>query len=95
MLFEWDPNKAKVNFKKHEISFEVAITIFSDPLHLSVPEFKSEGEERWVTIGRAANASTLVVVHTYKDHTDSGEVLRIISARKATTKERNEYEEGI
>jgi uncharacterized DUF497 family protein len=94
MLFEWDANKAKTNLEKHGISFELAATIFSDPLHLSIPE-QTKGEERWVTIGCAADLSTLVVVHTYIDRTDNGEVLRIISARKATKKERNQYEEGI
>lgn len=95
MLFDWDPDKARVNLKKHGVSFELAITIFSDPLHLSIPDSKSSGEERWVSIGRAANATTLVVVHTYKERTPVGEVIRVISARKATKKERIEYEEGI
>lgn len=95
MLFDWDPVKARTNLKKHGVSFELAITIFSDPLHLSIPDGKSVGEERWVTIGRAGNASTLVVVHTYKERSSVGEVIRIISARMATRKERKEYEEGI
>lgn len=95
MLFDWDPAKARTNLKKHGVSFELAITIFSDPLHLSIPESKSRGEERWVSMGRAANASTLVVVHINKEQTSLGEVIRVISARKATKKERREYEEGI
>lgn len=95
MLFEWDPEKSRINLKKHGISFELAITIFSDPLHLSIPDSKYQGEERWVSVGLAANASTLVVVHTYKERTSVGEVIRVISARKATKKERKDYEEGI
>jgi len=94
MLFDWDPDKARANLKKHTILFEVASTVFSDPLHLSVPE-SSSGEQRWVTIGHAANGLTLVVVHTYRFDRARGEVIRIISARKATKNERKQYEEGI
>lgn len=94
MLFEWDANKARTNREKHGVSFELAATIFSDPLHLSIPEH-TKGEGRWVTIGCAADLSTLVVVHTYIEHTDNGEVIRIISARTATKKERKQYEERI
>ncbi|MCB0391976.1 MAG: BrnT family toxin [Bdellovibrionales bacterium] len=94
MVITWDPNKALSNIKKHRVSFEVAATVFNDPYHLSLLDSKSQGEDRWVTIGLAADKKTLVVVHTYID-SDSDEFIRIISARKATKNERKSYEEGI
>lgn len=95
MLFVWDPEKAEQNIKKHRVSFEMAQTIFDDPLHLSILDSKSHGEERWVTIGKSAAIKTLVVVHAYKTPKGGLEIIRIISARKATRKEKKQYEEGI
>jgi uncharacterized DUF497 family protein len=95
MLFEWDRIKAFKNLKKHRVSFEIASTIFNDPLHLSVIDPDVNNEDRWVTIGCSANQETLVVVHTERYQSESGEVIRIISARRATRKEKAEYEEGI
>ncbi len=95
MLFDWDPHKAIKNRKKHGISFEMASTVFGDPLHLSIPDPESREEERWITVGRSADENTLVVVHTDRIRTEDGEVLRIISARRATRREKEEYEEGI
>jgi uncharacterized protein len=95
MLFEWDAKKAQINLKKHGVSFEIATTIFSDPLHLSILDQKMRSEERWITVGRAGDSSTLVVVHTYIDRSNEIESIRIISARRATRKEREQYEEGI
>jgi uncharacterized DUF497 family protein len=94
MVITWDTNKAKSNIKKHGVSFEVAATVFNDPHQLSVLDTKDHSEERWVTIGLAADKKTLVVVHTYFD-SQSDEFIRIISARKATKKEKKNYEEGI
>lgn len=94
MLFTWDPVKAEANIKKHGVSFDLAVTIFSDPLHLSVLDGKEQGEQRWVTIGLAADCHTLVVVHLYRE-LGNNELVRIISARKATRKEKKQYEEGI
>lgn len=94
MVITWDPAKAQSNIKKHGISFEVAATVFNDARQLSFLDSKSQGEERWITLGLAADKKTLVVVHTYIDH-ESGEFIRIISARKATKKEKYSYEEGI
>lgn len=94
MWFVWDPNKAKTNIKKHGISFDLAATVFQDPLHLSVLDGKDRGEERWVTIGLAGDSQTLVVVHLYHE-IGNNEVVRIVSARKATKKEKKQYEEGI
>ena len=94
MVITWDPSKAQSNLDKHGISFEMAATVFNDPHQLSVLDSKARGEERWVTLGLAADRRTLVVVHTYLD-AGADEYIRIISARKATKKERQNYEEGI
>ena len=94
MVISWDHRKAKANIQKHGVSFEVAATVFNDPHHLSVLDSKTHAEERWITIGLAADKKTLVVIHTYFDN-NSNEFIRIISARKATKKERKNYEEGI
>jgi len=95
MLFTWDSEKAEQNIRKHGVSFELAQTVFDDPLQLSVPDAKLHNEERWVTIGRSAGMKTLVVVHTHRMIEDNREITRIISARKATKKEVRQYEEGI
>ena len=94
MLFSWDPDKAEANIKKHGISFEMAQTVFDDPLHLSTLDVKRHGEERWITVGMAVNMSVLIVVHTYYSEKEN-EIIRIISARSATRKEKKQYEEGI
>jgi uncharacterized DUF497 family protein len=94
MLFEWDPEKNASNIKKHRISFEIAITVFDDPLHLSVLDHKTRHEERWMTIGPAVTGAIIVVVHSYKELREL-EIIRIISARHATRKEKKQYEEGI
>ncbi len=92
--FEWDPQKARANVTNHEVSFELAATVFRDPLQVSVyDEDHSESEERWVTLGQAENGKLLVVVHTFEE-TDEGAKVRIISAREATKRERQDYEDG-
>jgi hypothetical protein len=73
----------------------LAQTVFEDPFHLSLIENKKRNEERWVTIGRSAEQSTLLVVHTYQIRGKDTEIIRIISARRATRKETIQYEEGI
>lgn len=95
MLFLWDPAKAGANIKKHGVSFELAQTVFEDPLHLSILDRKNNVEERWITIGKSADDKTLVVVHLYRTDEDDQEMIRIISARKATKREVKQYEEGI
>jgi hypothetical protein len=90
--FEWDPKKADANLSKHGVSFERATEVFSDPLHLSILDSEhSDKEERWITLGKLKNNEFIVVVHTYSEHTGAA-VIRIISARKATKHERNQYE---
>jgi uncharacterized DUF497 family protein len=90
ILFEWDPEKAESNFRKHKVTFEEASSIFGDPLSITIPDpAHSRGEERVVTIGWSDDGRTLVVVHL-----DLDESIRIISARVATRRERRQYEEG-
>ncbi|RPJ53531.1 MAG: BrnT family toxin [Acidobacteria bacterium] len=89
LTFEWDSEKARQNLSKHGVSFEEASTVFDDPLSLTVPDRRhSVQERRFVIIGSSAAARVLVVVHT-----DSGQTVRVISARSATKRERKEYEE--
>lgn len=90
----WDPRKAQVNLQKHGVSFELAECVFSDPFHLSI-EDPFQAELRWRTVGRVAGV-TLIVVHTVplSDDVDGSESGRIISARKATSRERMAYENG-
>jgi uncharacterized DUF497 family protein len=90
--FEWDPQKAEANFRKHGISFEVAVAVFDDPFVVRIPDRIEDGEECWQAIGMAGASLLLVVVHTYRQFADI-EVARIISARKPTRAERKLYEE--
>ncbi|MEJ2745844.1 MAG: BrnT family toxin [bacterium] len=92
--FEWDPEKARANKRKHKVSFESASTVFRDPSALSVfdPEH-SESEERWLTLGISATGTLLIVNHTYAQFDDSTVRIRIISSRKATKRETKQYEE--
>ena len=88
MHFEWDRGKAQLNHGKHGITFREALTVFDDPLSatLNDPDH-STGEQRFVTVGHSSRDRLLVV-----SHTESGETIRIISARLATAAERNRHE---
>jgi hypothetical protein len=87
---EWDPLKAKINRRKHGVTFEEAATVFSDILSITIPDpLHSRTEERFVIMGQSSQHRLLVVVHT--DHDDR---IRIISARTATMQERITYEEN-
>lgn len=89
----WDPVKARRNHGKHGVTFDLAATVLNDPLALSVPdEDHSATEERWLTLGQAANGALLVVVHTYQEAGVDAAVVRIISARRAGKRERRQYE---
>jgi uncharacterized protein len=90
----WDPDKAAVNRRKHGLSFETAVLVFDDPFHASKPDPHPDGE-RWQTIGLVGPVF-LPVVHTWPqgDFDADDAVGRIISARKATARERKVYEEG-
>jgi len=90
LRFEWDAPKAAANRAKHRVSFEEASTVFGDPLgRITDDPRHSEGEERFVLLGQSAKRRLLVVMFT-----ERGEALHLISARKATRRERREYEES-
>ncbi len=88
MAYQWDPEKAAINLRKHGIDFADAATIFEDEAALTVTDDVAE-EERFVTLGMDALGRLLVVVYTWREAD-----LRIISARKATRAERMRYEES-
>ena len=91
LIFEWDSKKAQANLLKHDVSFEEAATIFGDALSLTVPDpdHSSAQEERFITSGVSVTQQLIVVVHC-----DREETVRLISARRATRHERQQYEEG-
>lgn len=91
MRFTWDELKDRSNRRKHGISFETATRVFLDPLHISIQDRVVEGEERWQTIGMVGG--TLLILVAYAVIDEKEELIRIISARKATRQERIEYEE--
>jgi uncharacterized protein len=88
--FEWDARKDAINRKKHGIDFETAKLVFDDPFCVTFIERESGGEERWHAIGSIEGIIVIVVVHTYRED-GSEEVIRIISARRATQHERMLY----
>ncbi len=90
MQFEWNPEKEKNNIKKHGISFHEAATVLEDELSVTFPDpDHSFFEHRSLTIGLSKKGNLLVVVHT-----DRSNAIRMITARKATKKERKFYEEA-
>ncbi len=93
MRFEWDDRKSRSNRRKHGFSFEVASQVFADPLCLTIVDLPSGEEERLWAIGRLRNLTLAVVVHTVSEEAGE-EVIRIISARKATPRERDFYEKA-
>lgn len=90
--FEWDAAKAAANLRKHGVSFELAMRVFSDPLAFSCQDRSEEGEQRWQTLGVVDGLLLLLVAHTVRED-DEDEVIRIISAREATRKEKRDYEQ--
>jgi uncharacterized DUF497 family protein len=89
----WDATKAITNIVKHGVTFAQAATVLLDPLALTVfDEAHSEAEERWFTLGRATDGKLLAVSHTFRPTASSGAQVRIISAREATRREREQYE---
>lgn len=93
MRFDWDELKNQSNFKKHSVWFEEAQTLWADTSSVEFldPEH-GDGEERFIRVGHSTNSRILLVVFCERE---SGNTIRIISARKATPKERKQYEEGI
>ena len=92
--FEWDAEKAASNLAKHRVSFETAMRACCDPFALSAQDRTVHGEERWQTIGRVGECLVLLVAHVVAEDEDGTEVIRIISARKATSGERKRYEQN-
>jgi len=91
--FQWDPTKAKRNWRKHGIRFQDAAELFLDPLAISVLDLEhSDTEERWVTVGRDRRGHVLVLTHTFREQPMGEWKVRIISARKATKREAKQYE---
>jgi len=90
VTFEWDPRKAAINLRKHGVGFHEAATVLEDSLSTTYPDpDHSFDERRFVTIGSSAVQRVLVVAHA-----ERGGAIRIISARRATPRERKFYEEG-
>ena len=91
--FEWDSTKARSNERKHDVRFDEAASVFLDPLALTVYDTSSsQDEERWFTLGFDAKSRLLAVGHTYRMTGSTAARIRIISARKATRRERDYYE---
>ncbi len=90
MKFEWDPRKADSNLKKHGVLFQEAASVLADVLSTTYhdPDHSTRAQ-RYITVGSSRVGTVLVVAHT-----DRGDSVRIISARKATNQERKYYEEG-
>jgi len=93
MRFEWDEPKNRINYRKHGIWFEEAQTVWADARSMEFfdPEH-SEAEDRFIRIGYSTGRRLLLIVFCERE---SGRVIRLISARKATAKEAKTYEEGI
>ena len=93
--FEWDERKNLANQRKHGVAFEDAVLVFEDPLRASRLDRIVDGEERWQTLGHAGPVLLLMVAHTVRDELTGGafqEIIRIISARRATAREKRDYE---
>jgi uncharacterized protein len=93
LLFEWDENKAKVNRSKHKVSFELASLAFEDHCQLNSFDRTVNGEDRYQTLA-LVGPIILFIVHTYKENQSGEEVIRIISARKATAAEQSAYQKA-
>jgi uncharacterized DUF497 family protein len=91
--FEWDELKARSNARKHGVRFEDAMLVFADPYALVEQDRLEGGELRWQTLGLAGDIVLLLVAHTVRNEQE-GEIIRIISARKAIWKERKRYDEN-
>jgi uncharacterized DUF497 family protein len=94
ILCEWDDAKDETNKSKHGIGFATAQLIFDDPYCISFVANVVEGEERWNALGSVEGVIVLVVVHTYREQPPV-EIIRIISARRATKHERKLYEQAV
>ena len=91
--FEWDEAKAKSNERKHGVRFDDAMLAFADPFALVEQDRIEGGELRWQTLGLVGGVALLLVAHTVRSEAED-EIIRIISARKASRKERERYDEN-
>jgi len=90
LQFTWDPRKAATNLRKHGVSFPEAASAFADPLSITIPDPDHSGdEEHFLLIGQSLRKHLVVVAHV-----ERGDIIRIISARTASRRERQTYEEG-
>ncbi len=90
LIFEWDEEKATANSIKHGVAFTEAGTIFGDKQSITIPDLKhSQAEPKFITLGMSQTERVLVVIRT-----ERGNHLRIMSARPASRKERNQYEKA-
>lgn len=91
MHFAWDERKNKINQYKHSLSFELAMYVFEDTHLLTWLDPNNHYEERWISLGCIENFILIVIIYTIRSHDDGQEIIRIISARKATKNEREIY----
>ena len=89
MLVDWDPDKSRLNVRKHGVFFADAVSALEDEGALTIRDPFNDKEERWVPVGMDGLGRVLVVTFTWR-----GERLRLISARKATARERQRYQEA-
>jgi len=88
MDIEYDPRKAAANLKKHGVTFDEAATALLDPMALAREDDDAQGEARFVAVGMSGTGHLITVCYTLRDE----ETIRLISARRATTNERRQYE---
>ena len=94
--FEWDEVKADANARKHDVTFDLASTVFHDPHLITVADLEhSETEERWFSVGYASNGAVLSVVYLWSAADPAATKIRLISARKSTQAEIRQYQEGL
>ena len=86
MSYEWDPAKARANFAKHGVHFADALSALEDDFALTIKDSTSEEEERWITLGTNSLGRLVVVVYTWREDN-----VRLISARRATVREKAQY----
>ena len=92
--FEWDPQKAQLNKRKHGVNFEEAATVFLDPMAVTIYDPDHSGnEDRWVTLGISKNAKLLLVFHTFRENNPAAATIRVFSSRKASKREVRSYGE--
>ncbi|MEZ5454448.1 MAG: BrnT family toxin [Thiothrix sp.] len=91
MHVEWDKAKAKINEAKHGVRFTDVESVLYDPMGVTIEDITADGEQRLITFGADMFGRVLAVVYTWRDK----ETIRLISARKATNREKQQYESGI